>query len=66
MLCVTSRMDATIEPEPDEHERAAILEALEGHERPPGRDGWAAAALAEGVSADGAEPFQQHDVCSLW
>lgn len=65
MLCVTSRMDATITPEPDEAERAAVLEALAGgkalHE-----GGWAAAALAEGVSAADADPLQEHDVCSLW
>jgi hypothetical protein len=42
-----------IDPDPDEPVRAAILTALR-EERPP-VDGWAAAALAEGVEADGDE-----------
>ena len=66
MICVTSDMhdvDAKIVPEPAEAEREAILHALAADEP---RAGWAEAALAEGVSADGSDPFQQHDVCSLW
>ena len=40
-------MAATIQPEPTEEEREAILAALG---RPaPSEDGWASAALAEGV-----------------
>lgn len=56
--------DATIAPQPDDAVRTAVLHALAGEGEPP--EGWAAAALAEGVSADGPEPLQQHDVYSLW
>ena len=43
-------MPATIEPDPPEEEREAILAAL----RAPGEtdEGWAAAALLEGVEGD--------------
>jgi hypothetical protein len=40
-----------IDPDPDEPVRAAILTALREESEP--LDGWAAAALAEGVDADG-------------
>lgn len=47
-------MSATIEPEPTEEEREAILAALA---RPaPAEGGWASAALAEGVEEDDLDP----------
>lgn len=47
-------MSATIEPEPSEEERAAILAALAA---PPEADeGWTAAALAEGVEDGELDP----------
>lgn len=66
MLCVKNGMAASITPEPSDAERAAILEALGAGEPPPNESGWAAAALAEGVSGEEPDPLQQHDVCSLW
>jgi len=45
---------ATIEPEPTDQEREAILAALA---RPAsGEDGWASAALAEGVEEGELDP----------
>jgi len=47
-------MAATIEPEPTEEESEAILAALG---RPaPSEDGWASAALAEGVEEGELDP----------
>ena len=47
-------MAATIEPEPTEEEREAILAALA---RPASvEDGWAAAALVEGVEEGELDP----------
>ena len=47
-------MTPTIEPEPSEDEREAILAALA---EPPAADaGWAAAALREGVEDDELDP----------
>ena len=47
-------MVATIEPEPTEEEREAILAALA---RPAsGEEGWATAALAEGVEEGELDP----------
>jgi hypothetical protein len=47
-------MAATIEPEPTEAEREAILAALA---RPaPAEDGWASAALIEGVEEGEPDP----------
>ncbi len=43
-------MSATIEPEPTEEEREAILAALSDAERAD--QGWEAAALLEGVEAE--------------
>lgn len=62
----------TIVPEPTEPVREAIVAAL--REEPGPADGWAAAALREGVGIEGDDdvsvpgraPFQQHDVCPLW
>lgn len=69
MIRVTSDMDEPeigVVPEPEDAVREAIRRALAepAAEAGPGR--WADAALAEGVSAEDAEPLQQHDVCSLW
>ena len=47
-------MRPTIEPEPDEDERAAILAALAAS--PDTASAWAAAALREGVDEDEPEP----------
>ena len=47
-------MTPTIEPEPSEDEREAILAALA--EPPAGDAGWAAAALREGVEDDELDP----------
>ena len=50
-------MSATIEPEPSEAEREAILAALEGEgegERMP--DAWAEAALLEGIESGEQDP----------
>ena len=48
-------MTPTIDPEPNEDEREAILAALA--EAPPaGDEGWAAAALREGVEDDELDP----------
>ena len=47
-------MAATIEPEPTEEEREAILAALAGPLRRS--DGWASAALAEGVEDGELDP----------
>jgi hypothetical protein len=47
-------MTPTIEPEPNEEEREAILAALA--EGPAGDEGWAAAALREGVEGDQLDP----------
>ena len=47
-------MPPTIEPEPTEDEREAILAALaRGHD---GDDGWSAAALLEGVEDGEPDP----------
>jgi hypothetical protein len=48
-------MPATIEPEPTEDEREAILAALSTS--PGAASDWASAALAEGVENDGLEPY---------
>ncbi len=53
-----------IVPEPDAAVRAAIRRALA--EPAQGLDGWAEAALVEGVSGADADALNQHDVCSLW
>ena len=47
-------MTPTIEPEPNEEERQAILAALA--EAPDSDEGWAAAALREGVEGDELDP----------
>ena len=47
-------MTPTIEPEPTEEEREAILAALAGASA--GDEGWAAAALREGVEDDELDP----------
>jgi hypothetical protein len=47
-------VSATIEPEPTEEEREAILVALAG--AVPGDQGWASAALLEGVEEGEADP----------
>ena len=47
-------MTPTIEPEPNEDEREAILAALA--EAPAGEEGWAAAALRVGVVDDELDP----------
>ena len=47
-------MRSRIEPEPNEEEREAILAALT--EAPAGDEGWAAAALREGVEVDELDP----------
>ena len=47
-------MTPTIEPEPNDDEREAILAALA--EPPAGAAGWAAAALREGVEDDELDP----------
>lgn len=47
-------MAATIEPEPTDEEREAILAALARPDRV--EDGWASAAIAEGVEEGELEP----------
>ena len=47
-------MPPTIDPEPTEHEREAILTALAGAS--PGESGWAEAALLEGVDDCDVDP----------
>ena len=47
-------MPPTIEPEPTEDEREAILTALAAV--PGAASGWAAAALSEGVEGDELDP----------
>lgn len=46
-------MPATFDPEPTEEQREAILSALEAA---PEDEGWAAAALAEGVEDGEPDP----------
>ena len=48
-------MSATIEPEPSEAEREAILAALAG-DGEPGLGAWTEAALLEGVEGGEADP----------
>ena len=48
-------MPPTIEPEPSEDEREAILAALAA--APKTDSGWAAAALLEGVEGDELDPY---------
>lgn len=48
-------MPATIAPEPSDAEREAILAALAASAR-ESPDGWAHAALAEGVETDELDP----------
>ena len=48
-------MPVTIEPEPPEQEREAIVAALAGAEG-DGLDGWSHAALAEGVEEADLDP----------
>jgi hypothetical protein len=49
-------VSATIEPEPSEAEREAILAALLVSDAEPGLGAWAEAALLEGVEGDEPDP----------